>query len=216
METKFKVVMKKDDKIMKEFLSFTYRAKGQMNRAKLYVFAAGMFFIGYMAAGDGNVIAGNIIALVGILMVLMGLVLPKIALARLKKADEGYNKGTEYTYVFAKGYMHVYENGELAQNVGGYRQVTCFYGDERNYYLGINNDDLFLLPMKNFVEGNADEFIDFIQYVSDESYEFLPTELKNRWMKYRANQKMRDAEYNAKAAAKRAEAAEKKAKKRNK
>ena len=48
METKFKVVMKKDDKIMKDFLAFTYRAKGQMNRAKLYVFAAGMFFIGYI------------------------------------------------------------------------------------------------------------------------------------------------------------------------
>ena len=216
METKFKVVMKKNDEIMKDFLSFTYRAKGQANRTKLYIYAAGMFLIGYMAAKDGNVTLGNIIASIGIVMVLMGLILPKVALAKMKKADEGYNKGTEYEYVFAKGYMHIYENGELAQNVGGYKQVTCFYGDEKNYYVGINNDDLFLFPMKNFVEGDPKEFIDFIQYVSDESYEFLPITLKNRWMVFRANQKIKDAEYDAKAAAKRAEAAEKKAKKRNK
>lgn len=214
METKFKVLMKKDDEIMKDFLSFTYRAKGQMNRAKLFVFAAGMIFIGYMAAGDGNVISGNVFALVGIIMILMGLVLPKVALARLKKADEGYNKGTEYAYVFASGSMYVYEDGELAQNVGGYRQVTCFYGDEKNYYVGINNDDLYLLPMKNFAEGDPNDFIEFIQYVSDETYEFLPATLKNRWIKYRVDQKVRDAEYDAKAAAKRAEAAEKKNKKK--
>lgn len=216
METKFKVVMKKDDKAMKEFLSFTYRAKGQMNRAKLYVYAAGMLIIGYMAAQDANVVVANIIALVGILMIAMGLVLPKVALAELKKSDEAYKNGTEFTYVFGTGSMYVYENGELAQNVGGYRQVTCFYGDEKNYYVGINNDDLYLLPMKNFVEGNPNEFIDFIQYVSDQTYEFLPTTFKNLWLKFKTNQKMKDAEYDAKAAAKRAEAKAKKDKKKQK
>ena len=39
METKFKVVMKRDDEAMKDFLSFRYRAQGQANRAKLYIFA---------------------------------------------------------------------------------------------------------------------------------------------------------------------------------
>ena len=68
--------------------------------------------------------------------------------------------------------------------------------------------------MKKFAEGNPEEFVDFIEKVSDEKYEFLPATLKNRWIKYRVNQKERDAEYNAKAAAKRAEAAEKKNKKK--
>lgn len=210
METKFKVVMKKDDEIMKDFLSFTYRAQGQVKRAKLYILALGMVLIGWLAARGGDVKAGIVIGFVGVLMILLGLALPKVALARLKKVDEGYNKGTEYEYVFAKGHMYIYENGELVQNVGGYRQVTCFYGDEKNYYVGINNDDLFLLPIKNFVEGNPDEFIKFIEYVSDEVYVFLPATLKNRWMVYRAKQKVKEAEYDAKAAAKRAEAKEKK------
>ena len=213
METKFKVVMRKNDEIMKDFLSFTYRAQGGMKRAKLYILAVGMLMIGWLAARGGDVKAGSIIALVGVLMSLMGLVLPKIALAQMKKADLGYKQGTEYEYVFASGSMYVYENGELAQNVGGYRQVTCFYGDEKNYYVGINNDDLYLLPMKNFVEGDPEAFIDFIQYLSDETYEFLPATLKKRWMLYRAKQKIKEAEYDAKAAAKRAEAKEKRNKK---
>ena len=213
MENKFKIVMKKDDKAMKDFLSFTYRAQGQVQRTKLYIYAAGMLIIGYLASRDANIVVANIISAIGIAMILLGLILPKVALSKMKKNDEGYNKKTEYTYVFASGSMYVYENGELAQNVGGYRQVTCFYGDEENYYVGINNDDLYLLPMANFVEGNPEDFIEFIEKVSDETYEFLPATWKNRWTKYRANQKIKEAEFDAKAAEKRAEAKEKRKKK---
>ena len=214
METKFKVVMKRDDEAMKEFLSFRYRAQGQANRAKLYIFAVGMLAIGYFAAKGGNVTMGNIIAVVGILMVLSGMVLPKVALARLKKMDESYQAKKEFTYVFARGSMYVYENDELSQNVGSYKQVSCFYEDEKNFYVGINNDDLYLLPRKGFVEGDAKDFVEFIQDVSGESCIFLPATLKNRWKKFRADQKVKEAEYDAKAAEKRAEAKAKRNKKK--
>ena len=205
--------MKRDDEAMKDFLSFRYRAQGQANRAKLYIFAIGMLMIGYFAARGGNVIMGNIIAVVGVLMVLSGFVLPKVALARLKMMDEAYQAKKEFTYVFARGSMYVYENDELIQNVGSYRQVSCFYEDEKNYYVGINNDDLYVLSMNNFVEGDPKEFVDFIQKVSDESCVFLPATFKNRWKKFRADQKKKEMEYDAKAAVKRAEAKEKRKKK---
>lgn len=216
METKFKVVMTKDAEVMKDFLSFTYRAQGGRNRSKLYIYAIGMLLIGYMAARDGNITVGNIIAGVGIAMVLMGFIFPKIALMKLKKADEAYKKKTELSYVFTGGKMYVYEDGELVQNVGGYQQVTCFYGDERNYYVGINNDDLYLLPMKCFVEGDPEEFLKFMQKASGEQYEFLPLTLKNKWLKFRTEQKIKEVEYDEKVAEKRKEAKEKKEKRRNK
>ena len=214
METKFKVVMKRDDEAMKDFLSFRYRAQGQANRAKLYIFAVGMLAIGYFAAKGGNVTMGNIIAVVGILMVLSGFALPKIALARLKKMDEAYQAKKEFTYVFARGSMYVYENDELSQNIGSYRQVSCFYEDEKNFYVGINNDDLYLLPRTGFVEGNSKEFVEFIQDVSDEKCIYLPAMFKNRWKKFRADQKIKEMEHDAKAAAKRAEAKDKKNKRK--
>ncbi len=213
METKFKVVMRRDDEAMKDFLSFRYRAQGQANRAKLYIFAIGMLAIGYFAAKGGNVTMGNIIAVVGILMVLSGFVLPKVALARLKKMDEAYQAKKEFTYVFARGSMYVYENDELSQNIGSYRQVSCFYEDEKNFYVGINNDDLYVLPRVGFVEGDSSEFVEFIQDVSDEKCIYLPATLKNRWKKFRADQKIKEMEHDAKAAEKRAEAKAKRNKK---
>lgn len=217
MEAKFKVVMKKDTEVMRDFISFTYRAQRSSGRYKLFVLAAGLLVISYLASRDGNVTAGFVIGMVGILMIVMGLLLPKIAVARLKKADLAYRNQIELTYVFGSGAMYVYENGELFQNVGGYSHISCFYGDEKNYYVGVNNDDLYLLPKKCFVEGNEEEFIDFIQEKSNEQYEFLPLTLKNKWFKYRVDAKIREAEYNQKAAELRAKDKEKKAqKKKNK
>ena len=214
METKFKVAMKKTDEVMKDFISFTYRAKGQTRRTKARIFIIALIVIGILAIRDNNVTSGTVMIVVGALMLLTTFIFPTIAVAKIKKADQGYKNGTEYEYVFTGGSMYVYENGELAQNVGSYRQVSCFYGDEKNYYVGVNNDDLYLLPIKNFVEGNPEEFVDFVQRVSDEKYEFLPLTLKNKWLKFKTDQKLKDAEYDAKVAVKRAEAKEKKAKKK--
>ena len=66
------------------------------------------------------------------------------------------------------------------------------------------------------VKAVTKEFVDFIQNVSGESCVYLPATIKNRWKKFRADQKMKEIEYDAKAAAKRAEAKEKKNKKKNK
>lgn len=131
METKFKVVMKKDGEVLKDFISFTYRAKGQTGRFKLRVPAIGLVVIGYLAAKGGNTLAGVIIGATGVVVLVITLFLPQIAVARLKKADVVYQNQTELTYTFTNSSMYVYENGELTQNVGGYNQVSCFYGDEK-------------------------------------------------------------------------------------
>lgn len=216
MESKFKVVMKKDSEVLKDFISFTYRAKGASGRFKLRAFAIGLVAIGYLAAKGGNTTQGAVIGTVGIALLVFSLFLPQIAVWRLKRADLAYKNQTELTYAFTNGNIHVYENGELSQNVGGYSSVSCFYGDEKNYYVGVNNEDLYLLPKKAFVEGNVEEFQEFIERKSNEKFEFLPGTVKNKWLVYRNNMKQKEIEYDTKAAEKRAEAREKKANKKNK
>lgn len=211
METKFKVVMKKDGEVLKDFISFTYRAKGQTGRFKLRVLAIGLVVIGYLAAKGGNTLAGVIIGATGVVVLVITLFLPQIAVARLKKADVVYQNQTELTYTFTNSSMYVYENGELTQNVGGYNQVSCFYGDEKNYYLGVNNDDLYLLPRKAFTEGNEEEFLKFIEKKSGEKYEFLPMKVKNKWMLKKMEMRQQEIEYNERAASLRAEDRKKKA-----
>ncbi len=214
METKYKITMKKDAEVMKDFVSFTYRVQGKLSRYKFYVLAIGMLMIGFLAMKGGSMTAGAVIGGIGIAMIVIGIFLPSIAVMKMKKADEAYQKGTELTYAFAKSAIYVYLNGELFQNVGGYNHVTSFYEDEKNYYMGINNEELYLLPKKCFVEGEKATFAEFVKERSNVMCEFLPGTLKNKWLKYRMDVKRKNAEYDERAARLRKEAKEKKAQKR--
>lgn len=215
METKFKVSIVKDAKILQDFILFTYRAKSPKQTMKMLIMSVGLLIISYMAVKDDAVGAGIFIAALGVLGVLFALFRHKLALHKLKKADEAFKNQTKLDYIFTNSNIYAYENDELHMNVGAYSHVTCLYEDEFNIYVGVNNDDLFLLPRNSFVEGDVNEFVGFIEGKSGEQCEFLPATLKNKWILYRKNSKEAEAEYDAKAAAKRAEAKEKKARKKN-
>ena len=215
METKFKVSFVKDAKILQDFILFTYRAKHSKQTMKMIILGIGMFVISYMAIKDEAVGAGIAIAAVGVLELVFGLFRHKIALGKLKKADTAYKNQTKLDYVFANGSIYVYENDELSMNVGSYSHVTCMYEDEFNFYVGVNDEDLFLLPKRSFEVGAVEEFAEFVTDRSNEQCEFLPATLKNKWAMYRKNSKEAEAEYDAKAAAKRAEAKEKKVRRKN-
>jgi hypothetical protein len=212
MEAKFRIKMKKNSRVLEDFILFTYRAKGG-NRTKMgLILAVGMFAIAYMALKDGEKI-GYAIAGLGVFGLIFTLFRHKIALIRLKKADVAYKNQTELEYVFTNGSIYVYEDGELAMNVGSYSRVSCLYEDEFNFYLGVNNEDLFLLPRTCFEVGNADEFVEFVTGKSGEEAEFLPVTWKNRWVMYRQKSKIAEAEYDAKAAKLREEAKQKRKRK---
>ena len=216
METKFKVVMRKDDEVLRDFISFTYRAQGAIQRYKMRVLAVGLAVIGFLAGRDDHIIAGAIMFGLGMAFLVASFFLSQIAVAKLKKADIAYQKQTELTYAFTNGGLYVYEDGELSQNVGSYSKVTCFYGDEKNYYVGVNNDDLYLLPKKRFVEGDAEAFLEFVENKSGEKYEFLPLKVKNKYLLKKMEWKQQEIEYNERAEKLREEDKKKKAEKKEK
>lgn len=214
METKFKVIMKKDRKVLEDFILFSQRVNSPMVKTKMAIISIGFVMIGVFARKD-SVIAGIVIGVLGILMLLYSLFRYKLAAGRLAKADQSYIDQNELAYEFTNSNIYIYKDGELETNVGGYSHVTCLYSDEYNVYVGINNEDLLLLPRKCFVEGDHEEFVSFVEEKSGEAGEFLPRTLKNRWTAYRFNSKQRDEEYNAKAARLREEDRQKKAKRKN-
>lgn len=200
MENKFKVVMKKDEEVLRDFILFRERANNSSGKFKMIVFGIGLIVIGVLAAKGGRLAAGCIINAAGIAMVVFALFIHNIAVMRLKKADIAYKNQTELSYGFTNSGIYVYENGELTQNVGGYTHVSCLYEDEKNFYVGINNEDLFLLPKKAFAEGDIAGFVEFMEKKSNEMSEFLPTTVKNRWMVHRMKQKQADIAYDARVA----------------
>lgn len=216
MEAKFKVVMRKDDEVLKDFISFRYRAQGALQRYKMRILAIGLAIIGVLAGRDNHPIAGAVMFGIGMFFFIGTFFLSQIAVAKLRKADIAYQNQTELTYVFTKSGIYVYENDELSQNVGGYSKITCFYGDEKNYYVGVNNDDLYLLPKRKFVEGDAEAFLEFIEQKSGEKYEFLPLTIKNKYMLKKVEWKQQEIEYNERAEKLREEDRKKKAEKKSK
>ena len=87
METKFKVIMKKDRKVLEDFILFSQRVNSPMVKTKMAIISIGFVMIGVFARKD-SVIAGIVIGVLGILMLLYSLFRYKLAAGRLAKADQ--------------------------------------------------------------------------------------------------------------------------------
>ena len=215
METKFKIVLKKDTKIMEDFIIFANKVNNPNQQMKMSIISLGFLVIGWVARNDSPTFA-IVIAVFGALLFTYVQCRFKLAAAKLKKADESYINQNELSYEFTNSNIYIRKDGELERNVGSYSHVTCLYSDEYNYYVGINNEDLLLLPRKCFVEGNEEEFMPFIEEKSNEQSEFLPRTFKNKRIVNKMKRQARDAEYDAKAARLREESKQKKANRKNK
>ena len=53
-------------------------------------------------------------------------------------------------------------------------EVVALYMDEKNYYIGIEGDDLYPLPRKSFVEGKQEEFEKFIKEKTGKKMMYVP------------------------------------------
>ena len=74
--------------------------------------------------------------------------------------------------------MQVEESGEVSR-LGNYKKIYCVWEDEKNFFLGMNEDDLVVLPKKDFTTGDAATFRDFILDKSRAEFRWKPAELKN-------------------------------------
>ena len=111
----------------------------------------------------------------------MGMFRHYIPLTIAKTKDTDYLEGAEYVYSFEKNDIKVYRNGETYMFVGSYQNVSSFFKDEFYYYLGVNNEDLFVLPKNKFTVGNAEEFEEFIVEKSKEDCRYIPATFKNKF-----------------------------------
>lgn len=44
-----------------------------------------------------------------------------------------------------------------------YKQIASFYENEKNFFILMNEDELYVLPKKDFVIGDVDEFRQYIE-----------------------------------------------------
>ena len=173
---KYIVPVTRDEKLLKTFVKFSNQTRHP--RTTVYMVTVGTMLIALPIANEGIALVGEIICYVmGALMVLMGVFRHHIGVYMLKsnpqtKLDE------ELTYIFGNTDVKTERNGEL-EKLGSYASVYRLWEDEKFFYIGINEDDLLVLPKTNFEVGDVSTFREYILEKSGATFTWQPKRVDN-------------------------------------
>lgn len=174
--SKYIVRIKRDTKMLKTFIKFTNKVRHP--RVTVYMITMGAMLVALPFVNKDIATVGVVISYVmGTLLLAMGFFRHYISVYMMRsnpetKADE------EFTYLFDSSGIDV-ENGGETEHLGNYRQIYRMWEDEKNFYIGINEDDLIVLPKADFEAGDKDTFREFIIEKSRAIYTWQPTRIDN-------------------------------------
>lgn len=189
MENIFKVDTKHTAGNLKEFILFIYRTQ-YPRVSRNFIFVGVVLLMASMVKKfnfSGSTKA--VFWIFGISCLLMGFFRHYIALVRTMNDDPAYRGGWKYSFQFTQKGIRVYTNGELEQAVGGYNHISALYEDEKNFYVKMDDNQVHLLPKKDFTEGSPDEFAAYIEERSRVERAWSPAQVKNRFKKMMEKQK---------------------------
>lgn len=179
----YTVRTRRDVKMMKTFISFSNRVRHPRVSANMFILGA--LLIALPIITDGIALAGVVICYgMGALLVLMALFRQYISVAMMR-SDPQVKENEELVYLFGNSGIRVERDG-TTENMGYYKNVYRIWEDEKNYYVGMNEDDLLILPKADFTQGDAKEFREFIVDKSGADYIWKPAGFlnvcKNTWL----------------------------------
>lgn len=180
--TLYEIRTGRDKNMIKAYITFINRVRYPRVTTNFLVFGILIFCLPLTASGHHPLIYGTCY-LLGIFMVLMGLFRQYIPLFRMTRKDPEYLSKTITTYRFTDREILIYQNDRLFLNPGGYHKIRVLYYDESYFYLSMNEEDLFILPMNCFSVGSADTFREFLRSRSGCECRYIPVKLKNRLKK---------------------------------
>ncbi len=182
-KNKYIVNIVRDTAMMKTYVKFYNRVKHP--RVTMNLLFAGVVLIALPIAADGIALPGVIISYVmGALLVAMALFRQNIAVYQMK-VDPKVKENEKLSYLFGNTKIRVENEGKI-ETMGGYQDVYRVWEDERTYFVGMNEDDLLILPKDAFEKGEAKAFRDYILERTGADFVWKPTGLvnicKNKWM----------------------------------
>lgn len=194
-KNKYIVNIVRDTAMMKTYVKFYNRVKHP--RVTMNLLFAGIVLIALPIAVDGIALPGVIISYVmGVLLVLMGLFRQNIAVFQMKGSPD-VKENERLSYLFGNTKIRVESEGKI-ETMGGYQNVYRVWEDERTYYVGMNEDDLLILPKDAFEKGEAKAFRDYILERTGADFVWKPTGLvnicKNKWMQLQMKRTLGRAE----------------------
>lgn len=209
MNEEYKVSIRRDTNMMKTFVKFSNRVNHP--RVSLHLFIIGAAITGIPIVDPKGKIWGIIICyVVGIFCILMALFRHYIAVYKMKKNPE-VQVNEELTYVFGSKGVQTYKDGKLERNMGGYKKIYRVWESEKHFFVGMNEEDLLILPKDHFEEGDVSTFCEFILEKSKAEYVWQPVTPGGIVKNILAQMRAKEIEHEAKLAKDREEKAKKKA-----
>lgn len=176
LKRKYVVPVKRDVKMLKTFVKFSNQVRHP--RVTVYMVTVGAMLIALPIANKEIALPGVIICYVmGALMVLMGVFRHYIGVQMLRSNPQTI-VDEELTYIFGNTDIKT-DKGGVLEKLGSYQAIYRLWEDEKIFYIGINEDDLVVLPKANFEEGDVSTFRDFILDKSGAIFTWQPKRIDN-------------------------------------
>ncbi|MBR2674060.1 MAG: YcxB family protein [Mogibacterium sp.] len=180
----YQVSSKRDDGVIKAYITFTYRVLHPSVSARLVIYGliAGLPGIFFFKDLYWRIFFTGI----GLSLTLLGFFRQYISLWITRRNDPDYKSGVVFTYNFTETNAEFFRGDEVFSRLDKYKDITNFYYDDDYYYLAIKGRDFFVIPKTAFTIGDAAAFEDFIYKKSKRTCRWIPNSLKDRLKKRRA------------------------------
>ena len=173
---KYVASVKRDEKLLKLYVKFYNRVRHP--RTTIYMTSIGVMLTALPIANKEIALPGVIVCyIMGPLMALMGLFRHHIGVNMLKNNPDT-NLGEELKYVFGNTDIKIDKDGVL-EKFSSYSKIYRLWEDETVFYIGVNEDDLVVLPKKCFENGDVATFREFILEKSGAIYTWKPLRIDN-------------------------------------
>ncbi len=182
------VRIRRDTALMMTFIKFQNRVSHP--RVTFNLLVTGILLALVPTIVEGLAMPGVIVSYgVGALLILTALFRQYLTLSMMKSSPE-IKENEEITYYFGNSGVRALR-GVTEENMGYYKNIYRVWEDERTYYVGMNEEDLLILPKDKFELGSEKEFLEFILDKSGAEYRWTPVGLLNKWKDFLAKTRNR-------------------------
>lgn len=184
----YQIKTKRTSDVLKAYITFTYRIMHPSVSYRLMIYGLILLLPGIFYFKD--LYWKIFFMVIGIALILLGFFRQYISLAMTKKNDPDYQSGAEFTYNFTANDADFLRNGEYVTGLSKYKDITRFYYDDKFYYLGVRERELYILPKAAFTIGDEKEFEEFIYKKCKVTCKWLPDNFKDQRKQRQAYKRM--------------------------
>lgn len=131
----------------------------------------------------------------GIFVILIAVFRPYLMYLNYLARDTYYKNNTQISISFGHS-QFVVDDGKTTSYK--YYEIKNLYADDKLYYIGVGEGDVFVFAKSEFVLGDSRDFYDFMQRSSGKEFEGVNLKFRQRLLKLRQDINKAEEEHDAK------------------